>query len=217
MPMETRRLELDTRVAHARRDYFFQRSNRSKAENTVKKQVWQKLKTKLTAKQIQRKIAIKMKTRTLLKSKGPKAQKNLLGTDRRIKKKEIGNWYAGGERKNIPNEEDKNKEIELFFTKKFKATINLENISPNEADNIDVDTLGNPKRVLTQKDSDKVSQEITLEELFQNIQQLDSSKAEGEDGVTNSMLKNLPEASEKKLVEIFNNGLMSGCVSEESG
>ena len=86
--MEIRRLELDTRVA--RRDYFSQRSNRSKAENTVKKQVWQKLKTKLTAKQIQRKIAIKMKSRTLMKSKGPKAQKNLLGTDRRIKKKE--NW-----------------------------------------------------------------------------------------------------------------------------
>ena len=29
------------------------------------------------------------------------------------------------------------------------------------------------------------------------------------------MLKNLPEAPEKKLVEIFNNVLISGCVPED--
>ena len=29
------------------------------------------------------------------------------------------------------------------------------------------------------------------------------------------MLKNLPEAAEKKLVEIFNNVLISGCVPED--
>ena len=66
-PMEIRKLELDTRVAW--RDYFSQRSNRSEAENIVIKQVWQKLKRKLTAKQIQRKITIKRKTRSLMKSK----------------------------------------------------------------------------------------------------------------------------------------------------
>ena len=134
-----------------------------------------------------------------MKSKGPKAQKTFWELIGGSKKRKLGIDTLEVEGKIVSNQEDKNKEVERFFIKKFKATIDPENVPPGDTDDIDASKLGIPKRVLTNKDSLSISQEITFEELKQNIQQLDSSKAEGEGGVTNSMLKNLPEAAEEKL------------------
>ena len=56
---------------------------------------------------------------------------------------------------------------------------------------------------------------MTLQELECNISDLNTSKAEGADGVTNAMIKELPLSGRLKLVEIFNNVLLSGCVPED--
>ena len=62
------------------------------------------------------------------------------------------------EGKIVSTQEDKNKEVELFF-KKFKATIDPENVPPGDTNDIDVNKLGIAKRVLTHKDSVSISQE----------------------------------------------------------
>ena len=48
-----------------------------------------------------------------------------------------------------------------------------------------------------------------------NIKELDISKTEGTDGITNAMIKNLPQAGKDKLLTIYNNIPLSGCIPED--
>ena len=48
-----------------------------------------------------------------------------------------------------------------------------------------------------------------------NIKELNESKAEGNDEITNAMIKNLPDNAKLILMEIYNNILLSGCVPED--
>ena len=52
-------------------------------------------------------------------------------------------------------------------------------------------------------------------ELEASISELDTSKAEGDDGITNAMIKNLPQIAKDKLLDIYNNVLISGFLSED--
>ena len=66
-----------------------------------------------------------------------------------------------------------------------------------------------PEAVLSYLTANDLMKPVTLSELNRNIDNLDSSKAEGLDGVTNGMLKNTGPVARKQLLEMFNN-VMSG-------
>ena len=66
-----------------------------------------------------------------------------------------------------------------------------------------------PEAVLSYLTANDLMKPVTLSKLNRNIDTLDSSKAEGLDGVTNGMLKNTGPVACKLLLEMFNN-VMSG-------
>ena len=100
----------------------------------------------------------------------------------------------------------KNKVIEAFFETKFETTYLKEEIARNCTDE---EFLGVPETVLSNPTANDLMKPVTLSELNRNIDNLDSSKAEGLDGVTNGMLKNTGPVARKQLLEMFNN-VMSG-------
>ena len=66
--------------------------------------------------------------------------------------------------------------------------------------------------MLNHKDAHEIQKPIIFLELESNIKELDESKAEGNDGISNAMIKNLPDNAKFKLMEIYNNILLSWCV-----
>ena len=78
-----------------------------------------------------------------------------------------------------------------------------------------LDRLGVPEPVLSVADAVAMGSLITMLELESGIKALDSSKAAGADGVTNSMIKHLPDAGNQRLLSIYNNALLSGCVPDD--
>ena len=61
----------------------------------------------------------------------------------------------------------------------------------------------------------RAERDTTMSELELSIKALDSSKAAGADEVTNSMIKHLPDAGKQRLLSIYNNALLSGCVPDD--
>ena len=100
----------------------------------------------------------------------------------------------------------KNTVIEAFFETKFETTYIKEEIARNCTEE---EFLGVPETVLSNPTANDLMKPVTLSELNRNIDNLDSSKAEGLDGVTNGMLKNTGPVACKLLLEMFNN-VMSG-------
>ena len=63
---------------------------------------------------------------------------------------------------------------------------------------------------ISQEASDDMMRPISLEELNKNIKELDASKAEGLDGVTNDMLSHAGPLARQFLVQMFNNVIVGG-------
>ena len=107
--------------------------------------------------------------------------------------------------------------MERFFSqKKFKAS-EFKPYPPEEP-NDDKETtsrLGKPTTVLNHEDAHEIQKPFTFLELENNIKELNEFKAEGNDEITNAMIKNLPDNAKLILMEIYSNILLSGCVPED--
>ena len=57
--------------------------------------------------------------------------------------------------------------------------------------------------MLNHEDEHEIQKPITFLELESNIKELNDSKAEGNDEITNAMLKNLPDNAKLILMEIY--------------
>ena len=72
-----------------------------------------------------------------------------------------------------------------------------------------------PERLLSCTESWAIAALVTLPELLANIAELDVLKANGPDHITNALIKNLPASTVLKLLDIFNNILLSCCVPDD--
>ena len=126
------------------------------------------------------------RVKTLLSQKGVRALKLFWNLDNRKPKKkntlEKLDLQAG-----LTSDQDQmNTGIKSFFEIKFNTSFNPEDIQRNA---VNLDEIGTPEKKFSQETADEMMRPITLEELNQNLNELNISKAEGLDGVTNSMLK----------------------------
>ena len=101
--------------------------------------------------------------------------------------------------------------IEDYFKVKFQTSSE----PGNKIELADEENLGVPKEVLSMIDSLKIMKEISIDELKLVIDSLQSGKAEGLDEITPEMFQNLPLEAVEKLLELFNNILMTGVVPED--
>ena len=210
---------LGSEVRSARRTYFSSaRSGRGRDENVRLKGIWAHLKKRYNAKIFLHQLRLKRKARAILRTKGRKSQKlfwNLVGGS---KKRKLGIDVLEVDGEIISDVARKALMVEEFFIKKFKASReNPDPLSGDEPSSQDDESsrLGTPDRVLSDQDSNMIQAEISMQELELNIKELDCTKAEGPDGVTNGMINNLPQVAKVKLLEIYNNVLISGCVPSD--
>ena len=103
----------------------------------------------------------------------------------------------------------KTKIIEDHFQDKF-ATQDQPQEAPGVYDIPDDDVLGHPDVKLTDEQSKHAVRPINMEELADVLDHLDPTKAEGSDGITNSMLKHSGPEFRCLLLEFYNNVLAGG-------
>jgi len=72
--------------------------------------------------------------------------------------------------------------------------------------------LGVPERTFSDSNSHEMMLPVTPKELDDTINSLQSDKAEGQDGITNEMLKNTGVQARKMILDMFNNIMVSGLV-----
>ena len=145
--------------------------------------------------------------KALLASKGVKAQKlfwNLV--NRKPKKKKTFEALETSDGL-TSNRDMMNKEIESFFEVKFNTSFNPADI---KRESVNLEELGTPARVFSTENSDNMMRPLTMEELVININELNTSKAEGPDGITNSMLKHTGVRARNHLLEMLNNVIIGG-------
>ena len=208
---------LNKNVRVARRIYnSLNRNLRSSEENSILWKQWQDLRKRFKAKFYINQLRVRRKTRALLRARGPKAQKLFWNLVAGNNKRKVGIDILEENGTVYTEPEDKIIIVEKFFVKKFKASESKPNPleEPND-DEVTTSRLGKPSRVLSHKDAYEIRKPLTLLELESNMKELDESKAEGNDGITNAMIKNLPDNAKLKLMEIYNNILLSGCVPED--
>ena len=100
-----------------------------------------------------------------------------------------------------------NEIVETFIKSKFKASFNKEEIDWSPPD---MSRLGEPEKRMDEVMAEELMEPITLAELTVLLDKLDTSKAEGMDGVTNEMLRNTGPVARHKLLEMLNNTMISG-------
>ena len=97
--------------------------------------------------------------------------------------------------------------VEKFLETKFLTSYDKDEISWKEPA---LAKLGEPSVKMSDETAENIMNPITMEELCINIDELDTSKAEGMDNVTNAMLKNTGPVAREKLLEMYNNVMISG-------
>ena len=104
--------------------------------------------------------------------------------------------------------------IKRYIIKKYKATWSkLRSASGPPVEDVSLlNLLGISDRVFSVADAVAMGSPLTMPELEFNIVALDTSKAAGADGVTNAMIRHLPASGKQRLLSIYNNALLSGCV-----
>ena len=103
---------------------------------------------------------------------------------------------------------EKASEIEKFFKEKFKASETIANDLSSAS--ISDDSLGKPEIRLSSATSRKVMRPITAKELGATLDKLDVTKAEGEDGLTNAMLRNTGKVAREVILDFLNNVMAGG-------
>ena len=210
---------LNLEVKQARRQYFSSMTHRPEQNNVQYRQVWQNLKRKYEANHFMDQVRRKRRTRALMRANGRKSQKLFWSLVSGSKKRKHRIDVLDADGKLVFTTDEKNVLVEQFFIKKFNASYNPSVIQTqhqiaNDV-NSDLDRLGIPDRKLLPEDAALIDAEFSIDELNANISELDITKAEGEDGITNAMIKNLPTVAKEKLLEIFNNALLSGSVPDD--
>ena len=149
----------------------------------------------------------KRRMRELLNTKGTKAQKLFwqLTNPKPKKSSAIEALESDGKITTTPAE--MNVIVEKFLETKFLTSYDKEEIA---WENPDLSKLGEPDVIMSEETAENIMNPITMEELSVNINDLDTSKAEGMDNVTNAMLKNTGPAAREKLLEMYNNIMISG-------
>ena len=99
--------------------------------------------------------------------------------------------------------------IEQFFQVKFNTTFKQEEV---KYDNIPEVKLGIPEKSLSDSNGHEMMSPVTPKELDDTINSLQSDKAEGQDGITNEMLKNTGVQARKMILDMFNNIMAGGLV-----
>ena len=99
--------------------------------------------------------------------------------------------------------------IEQFFQVKFNTTFLQEEVKYDHAPDMN---LGIPERVFSDSNGHEMMLPVTSKELDETISSLQSDKAEGQDGITNEMLKNTGVQARKMILEMFNNIMAGGLV-----
>ena len=99
--------------------------------------------------------------------------------------------------------------IEQFFQVKFNTTFKQEEV---KYDNIPEVKLGIPEKSLSDSNGHEMMSPVTPKELDDTITSLQSDKAEGQDGITNEMLKNTGVQARKMILDMFNNIMAGGLV-----
>ena len=210
---------LQAEVRNARRNYFSsERSTQSPEENMRYKSLWMSLKQQHNTESFMNRLRLKRQARAMLRTKGPKSQKLFWSMIGGSKKRKLGIDLLEDKGNLVSNPDEKVLLVENFLIKKFKASLVAMEEQQNQANEeaiLDTTRLGKPDRVLSDEDAKNIQVEILMSELEANIKDLDISKAEGADGVTNAMIKNLPQNGKEKLLEIYNNVLLSGCVPSD--
>ena len=99
--------------------------------------------------------------------------------------------------------------IEQFFQVKFNTTFVQEEVKYDHAPDMN---LGIPERAFSDSNGHEMMLPVTSKELDETISSLQSDKAEGQDGITNEMLKNTGVQARKMILEMFNNIMAGGLV-----
>ena len=100
-----------------------------------------------------------------------------------------------------------NEIVETFIKNKFEASFNKEEKDWSPPD---MSKLGEPEKRMDEATAEELMEPITLAELTVLLDKLDTSKAEGMDGVTKEMLRNSGPVARHKLLEMINNTMISG-------
>ena len=101
--------------------------------------------------------------------------------------------------------------IEQFFQVKFNTTFLQEEVKYDHAPDMN---LGIPERAFSDSNGHETMLPVTSKELDETISSLQSDKAEGQDCITNEMLKNTGVQARKMILEMFNN-IMAGLVTPD--
>ena len=153
----------------------------------------------------------KRKVKILLNKKGPKAQKLFWELTNPKPRKSSGIEALESNGISTTNPAEMNELVETFFETKFKTVLNKEEI---EWSLPDMSKLGEPERKMDEDTAEALMEPITLAELSVTLDKLDTSKAEGMDGITNEMLRNTGPVARQKLLEMLNNTLISGRIPD---
>ena len=145
-------------------------------------------------------LRLKRKVKALLAQKGPKAQKLFwaLTNPRPHKSSGIEALESNGQLSTNPH--SMALLVEAAFETKFNTSYNPSNeswIPPNPS------VLGVPATVLGDTARSLLMDPISSEELSNAISQLDITKAEGLDNITNSMLKNTGPVGRASLLAVY--------------
>ena len=99
--------------------------------------------------------------------------------------------------------------IEQFLQVKFNTTFVQEEVKYDHAPDMN---FGIPERAFSDSNGHEMMLPVTSKELDETISSLQSDKAEGQDGITNEMLKNTGVQARKMILEMFNNIMAGGLV-----
>ena len=99
--------------------------------------------------------------------------------------------------------------MEQFFQVKFNTTFVQEEV---KYDNAPEENLGVPEKTFSDSNGHEMMLPVTPKELDDTINSLQSDKAEGQDGITNEMLKNTGVQARKMILDMFNNIMAGGLV-----
>ena len=153
----------------------------------------------------------KRKVKLLLNKKGPKAQKLFWELTNPKPRKSSGIEALESNGILTTNPAEMNELVETFFETKFKTVLNKEEI---EWSLPDMSKLGEHEKRMDEITAEALMEPITLTELSVTLDKLDTSKAEGMDGITNEMLRNTGPVARQKLLEMLNNTMISGRIPD---
>jgi len=152
-------------------------------------------------------LNIKRRICSLLAQKGVWAQQ-LFGNLVNMKLKKKNSFEALETPNGLSTDKDvMNMAIENFFEVKFNASFNPKDVI---RESIDESNIRIPTARFTQETSNHTIRLLTMEELNSNMNNLNVTKAESLDGVTNNVIRHAGHVAREHLLTMFNNVIVRG-------